>query len=159
MSHHHTTTKHIAVVAGLVISMALAPVVTIPTVAYAAEPTSPSAAEQALDDVKARVAGNVVTVSDLDAILSAVVSAPTDGTAITIRLDADIVVSDNITIAEGQSIVLDMNGHKMTPSDSLVGRFVINNGDLVVTGDGTMDSSGNYPNAYGSVDSLPKSRV
>ena len=152
MSHNHTTTKHIAVVAGLAISMALAPVVTIPTVAYAAEPTSPSAAEQAIDDVKARAAGDVVTVSDFDSIVAAVAAVPTDGTSVTIRFDADIVVSDNITIAEGQSVVLDMNGHKMTPSDSLVGRFVINNGDLVVTGDGTFDSSGSYHNAYGSVD-------
>ena len=157
-----STSKHIAVVAGLTLSMVIAPVTTlVPSVAYATEQTAAeqTAAEQRLDDVKARAAVDVVTVSDFDSIVAAVEAVPTDGTSITIKLDADIVVPDNITIAEGQSVVLDMNGHKMTPSDSLAGRFVINNGDLVVTGDGTMDSSGNYPNAYGSIDTYGSTLV
>ena len=142
--------------------MALAPIAaSVPSVAYAAEPTAAeqTATEQSLDDVKARAAGDVVTVSDFASIIATVEAAPTDGTPVTIKLEADIVVSDNITIAEGQNVVLDMNGHKMTPSDSLVGRFVINNGELVVTGDGTMDSSGDYPNAYGSVDTYGSTLV
>lgn len=150
--------RHIATIAGLALSVSLFGIAaaTSPQIALAAEPTQ---IEQELDGMVDEAAGTVTTVSDCDSILAAVSAAPTDGTAVTIRLDGDIVLTDNgIHVAEGQSIVLDLNGHKITPDDTFIERIIINYGTIVVTGNGTLDASA-YSANYGTVENFGTARL
>ena len=152
------TSHHIAVVAGLALSIALlgAAVTTSPQIALAAEQAQ---VEQELDSMVADAKDAVTTVSDCDSLLAAVAAAPTDGTAITIRLDSDIVMTGGgIHVAEGQSIVLDLNGHKITPDDTFTERIIINYGNLVVTGNGTLDASA-YSANFGTVENFGTARL
>ena len=84
----------------------------------------------------------------------AVAHVPTDGTETTIVLTNDItgLTTDQIvTIAEGQNIVLDMAGHSITVDSAFTGRPIVNNGTLLVTGNGTISSEASELGGYGAI--------
>ena len=84
----------------------------------------------------------------------AVADVPTDGTETTIVLTNDItgLTTDQIvTIAEGQNIVLDMAGHSITVDSAFTGRPIVNNGTLLVTGNGTISSEASELGGYGAI--------
>lgn len=93
---------------------------------------------------------------DVDAyasLKSAINEAPKDGTETVITLEGDItgMTSEQIiTIVEGQNIVLNMDRHSITVASDFVGRPIVNNGTLKVTGDGNIDS-GASDNGYGAI--------
>lgn len=152
------TSHHIAVVAGLALSISLlgAVVSVSPQIALAAEPTQ---VEQELDGMVDEASGTVTTVSDCDSILAAVAAAPTDGTAVTISLDADITMTGSgIQVSDGQSVVLDLNGHKVTCDDTFTSRLIVNKGTVIITGNGTIDAS-SYPENYGTLDNHGIARI
>lgn len=85
---------------------------------------------------------------------NAVAHVPTDGTKTTIVLTNDItgLTTDQIvTIAEGQNIVLDMAGHSITVDSAFTGRPIVNNGTLLVTGNGTISSEASELGGYGAI--------
>ena len=84
----------------------------------------------------------------------AVAHVPTDGTKTTIVLTNDItgLTTDQIvTIAEGQNIVLDMAGHSITVDSAFTGRPIVNNGTLLVTGNGTISSEASELGGKGAI--------
>ena len=84
-------------------------------------------------------------------LASAVESIDTAGTVTVIR---DFTMYDDglVTIPEGKSVVLDMNGMKAKAKAgySSTERYIVNNGSLTVTGNGTVDFAGE-PGSYGFV--------
>ncbi|PWL98558.1 MAG: hypothetical protein DBY04_03615, partial [Clostridiales bacterium] len=85
---------------------------------------------------------------------NAVADVPTDGTKTTIVLTNDItgLTTDQIvTIAQGQNIVLDMAGHSITVDSAFTGRPIVNNGTLLVTGNGTISSEASELGGYGAI--------
>ena len=58
--------------------------------------------------------------------------------------------SDIVTIQEGQSITLDMNGVTATAASDFNGRYIINYGTLTITGNGTFEDA-DSPNYKGPV--------
>lgn len=86
--------------------------------------------------------------------LKAAVENAADGVETTIRLTADIVVAEPMTVKEGQNIILDMAGHKITVTDSFVSRIFTNNGTLTIKGNGTIDVTAAGANGYGAVNNF-----
>ncbi|MEI3523360.1 MAG: S-layer homology domain-containing protein [Anaerotignum sp.] len=86
--------------------------------------------------------------------LKAAVENAADGVETTIRLTADIVVAEPITVKKGQNIILDMDGHKITVTDSFVSRIFTNNGTLTIKGNGTIDVTAADANGYGAVNNF-----
>lgn len=71
-----------------------------------------------------------------ESLADALAAAPTDGTEATITLLDN--VNENVTIAEGQNITLDLNGKTLTNSGD--SHTIYNNGTLRVVGNGTVDN-------------------
>ena len=75
-----------------------------------------------------------------------------------IRLENDITgvqTSDIVTIPEGNTVILDMNRHSITvDAENFTGRPIVNNGNLTVTGDGTIDSSNSEFGGYGAINNF-----
>lgn len=71
-----------------------------------------------------------------ESLADALAAAPTDGTEATITLLDN--VTENVTIAEGQNITLDLNGKTLTNSGD--SHTIYNNGTLRVVGNGTVDN-------------------
>ena len=71
-----------------------------------------------------------------ESLADALAAAPTDGTEATITLLDN--VNENVTIAEGQNITLDLNGFTLTNSGD--SHTIYNNGTLRVVGNGTVDN-------------------
>lgn len=86
--------------------------------------------------------------------LKAAVENAADGVETTIRLTADIVVAEPMTVKDGQNIILDMAGHKITVTDSFVSRIFTNNGTLTIKGNGTIDVTAAGANGYGAVNNF-----
>ena len=90
-------------------------------------------------------------------LAAAVADVPTDGTETTITLTANvtgITTGGIITIAEGQNIVLDLSGFSITvdgTTDAFLGRPIVNNGTLTVTGNGTISSEASELGGYGAI--------
>lgn len=83
--------------------------------------------------------------------LKAAVENAADGVETTIRLTEDIVVPESMTVKEGQNIILDMDGHKITVTDSFSTRIFANYGTLTIKGNGTIDVTAAGKNGYGAV--------
>ena len=83
-----------------------------------------------------------------------IASAPADGTETLVTLSGDITnfeTADILTIEAGQNIVLDMNGHSITVASDFNGRPFVNNGSLIVKGNGTIDSSASASGGLGAI--------
>ena len=102
----------------------------------------------ALGTVSAMADDAVVT--DVDEFKTAV---QTSGT-ITIGADMEFSTEDIVTIPQGVTIVLDMQGHSITVDSNYTGRPIINNGTLTVTGNGTIDSSASKYGGYGAINNF-----
>ena len=102
----------------------------------------------ALGTVTALADDTVVT--DVDEFKTAV---QTSGT-ITIGADMEFSTEDIVTIPQGVTIVLDMQGHSITVDSNYTGRPIINNGTLTVTGNGTIDSSASKYGGYGAINNF-----
>ena len=76
-------------------------------------------------------------------LAAAVNAVPDNGGETTVTLIDDIVMTtdDIVTISEGKTVTLDMDGHSITVDSDFSGRPIVNNGTLTVIGDGTIDSS------------------
>ena len=86
-------------------------------------------------------------VTDVNELKTAV---QTSGTII-IGKDMEFSEDDIVTIPQGVTIVLDMQGHRITVDSDFTGRPIINHGTLTVTGNGTIDSS-EASSGYGAID-------
>ena len=102
----------------------------------------------ALGTVTAMADDAVVT--DVNGLKTAV---QTSGT-ITIGADMEFSTEDIVTIPQGVTIVLDMQGHSITVDSDFTGRPIINNGTLTVTGNGTIDSSASKYGGYGAINNF-----
>lgn len=97
------------------------------------------------------VAENGVTkVGTAEALKAAVENAP-NGVETTIQLTKDIVVSGAMTVEKEQNIILDMDGHEITVTESFSTRIFTNNGTLTIKGNGTIDVTAAGKNGYGAV--------
>ena len=99
----------------------------------------------ALGTVTAMADGDVTDVNELKTAVQ------TSGTII-IGNDMKFSKGDIVTIPQGVTIVLDMQGHSITVDSDFTGRPIINRGTLTVTGDGTIDSSASSADGLGSID-------
>ena len=99
----------------------------------------------ALGTVTAAADGDVTDVNELKTAVQ------TSGTII-IGNDMKFSKGDIVTIPQGVTIVLDMQGHSITVDSDFTGRPIINRGTLTVTGNGTIDSSASSADGLGSID-------
>lgn len=74
--------------------------------------------------------------------------------AVTVTLLRDTEVPSPITIAEGKTVTLDMQGHKISVSNDFSGRVFVNNGTFTIQGNGTIDVTAAGQNGYGSVNNF-----
>ena len=70
----------------------------------------------------------------------------------TITMLSDVTISETIDIPAGKSIVLDMDGHAITPDAGFTGRMLVNDGTLTITGDGIIDASAKNEKLNGPID-------
>lgn len=64
----------------------------------------------------------------------------------------DLKTTDMATLEAGKSIILDMNGKNITvSSEEFVGRPIVNNGTMTVTGNGTISSENAGTTGYGAI--------
>ena len=92
-----------------------------------------------------------------NALKSAIEAAPADGSETTVTLTGDISgmsTDEIITIAKGQNIRFDMNGHSITVDNDFEGRPFINYGTFVVTGNGKIDSSNSEFGGLGAINNF-----
>lgn len=103
--------------------------------------------EAMIEKVAAEVVGDKKYASLAEAITAA-------GTKGTVKLLANIELStaDIVTVAEEQTIILDMNGKSITVTEDFSGRPILNYGDLTVTGNGTIDVTNATQNSAGLID-------
>ena len=73
---------------------------------------------------------------------------------VTVTLLRDTEVPSPITIAEGKTVTLDMQGHKISVSNDFSGRVFVNNGTFTIQGNGTIDVTAAEQNGYGSVNNF-----
>lgn len=106
----------------------------------------------ATEEVAAKngVVKSVGTAEDLN---KAVLEAQ-DGVETTIQLTEDIVVEKPMTVKEGQNIILDMDGHEITVTESFSTRIFTNNGTLTIKGNGKVDVTAAGANGYGAVNNF-----
>ena len=109
------------------------------------------AMEVATEEVAAK--NGVVEVATADELKEAVATAP-DGEETTILLTDNIVVSNPMKVEKGQNIIVDMDGHEITVTDSFVSRIFTNNGTLTIKGNGTIDVTAAGANGYGAVNNF-----
>ena len=106
----------------------------------------------ATEEVAAKngVVKSVGTAEDLN---KAVLEAQ-DGVETTSQLTEDIVVEKPMTVKEGQNIILDMDGHEITVTESFSTRIFTNNGTLTIKGNGKVDVTAAGANGYGAVNNF-----
>ncbi len=73
-----------------------------------------------------------------DTLDKALASVESEGTIV---ITSDFTISSELSIPSGKIITIDMAGHTMTVSSSLVGRPFLNNGTLTIEGNGVIDAS------------------
>lgn len=99
--------------------------------------------------------GDVAKIGDTtyQTLAEAVAEASDGDTAITIELIGNIEMKteDIVTIPAGKTIVLDMAKHSITTTSDFAGRPIVNQGNLTITGEGTIDSSMSEEDGLGAV--------
>lgn len=83
--------------------------------------------------------------------LDALKSAMQTDSYIRLTANLEFTTADIITVPESASVVLDMNGKKITVDSNFSGRPIVNNGTLTVTGNGTIDSSMSENSGFGAI--------
>ena len=108
----------------------------------------PEGAEGAYQDVLDGASGGTASVNDYVAkvgetgfysVQSAVDSIGASGT---VTLVSDITLTsegDVVKIPAGKNITLDMGGMTVTAAEGFSGRYIVNYGELIITGEGTFD--------------------
>lgn len=81
--------------------------------------------------------------------LEAAFAAAESGDTVTLLKDTE--VSDPITINQGETLTLDMQGYTVTVSPDFSTRLFTNYGDLTIKGNGTVDVTAAGANGYGTV--------
>ena len=130
---------------GLTLALGAAPVVAVAEGVVSAAGSQESTQNVAPGDegvVPAPEGVAEVNGNSYESLAGAIAAAP-DDVQTTVTLVGDIVMKteDIVTIPAKKNIVLDMAGHKITPSDDFTGRPIVNHGTLTVTGNGTIDVS------------------
>ncbi len=74
-----------------------------------------------------------------------------DGMETTIILRDNLTLTAKVEIPTDKNIILDMNGKEITADASISGRPITNHGTLVITGDGTFDSSADSKELSGPI--------
>lgn len=95
-------------------------------------------------------------VTTFEALQAAVEAAPTDGTETVIRLGAEITATSSLTVQQGQNVVLDFQGYKVSFAEDFLpeGRLFTNYGTLTLQGNGTVDARPAGGNGYGAVNNF-----
>ena len=152
----------LAIVAGLCASVVCAPVAAIAEELAIADHPAPAAEAgstigEPADDASGATPAPAAEVdgASIDTLvkLQQAFENAQDGVETTITLDADIEcnVGEVATVPSGKIIVLDMAKHKITCVGSYKGRPIVNEGSLLVKGDGTIDTSMSQSGGYGAI--------
>lgn len=83
---------------------------------------------------------------------SALDAAPADRTKTVVILETDIEVTEPMNVVSGQNITIDLNGKKITVSDTFSGKIITNYGMLSITGNGSIGVSEDKTGFTGVVD-------
>ena len=73
---------------------------------------------------------------------------------IDLRLMSNVIVSEQTDIPAGTTVVLDMQGHTITVTNSFSGRIFRNYGTLTIKGKGSVDVTNAGANGYGTVNNF-----
>lgn len=86
--------------------------------------------------------------------LKAAFDAVPENTETTVKLLDNINMSENdiATLSAGKIVIFDLNGKSITVDKSFKGRPIVNNGNMTVVGNGTIDSSQSKEFGYGAID-------
>lgn len=106
--------------------------------------------------VKATTAAKVTMVAkvgykEYESLQQAFAEAPNNATIKLITNIEEFKTEDIATISSGKTFVLDMAGHSISASADFKGRFIVNEGNLTVTGNGIMDASASKVGGFGAI--------
>ena len=87
-------------------------------------------------------------------LAEAFTKAPENATVVLVENITGLTTDDIAMVPAGKTIVLDMNGKSITVDSSFVGRPIVNNGTLTITGNGIIDSSNSEFGGYGAVNNF-----
>lgn len=101
-------------------------------------------------------AGAVANVNGTEyiSLKEAFAQAPSGATVVLVNSISGFTTSDIAIVPEGKTLTLDMNGKSITVDGSFTGRPIVNNGTLVVTGNGIIDSSASEFGGYGAINNF-----
>lgn len=106
--------------------------------------------------VKATTAAKVTMVAkvgdkEYESLKQAFAEAPNNATIKLITNIKEFKTEDIATISSGKTFVLDMAGYSISASADFKGRFIVNEGNLTVTGNGIMDASASKVGGFGAI--------
>lgn len=106
--------------------------------------------------VKATTAAKVTMVAkvgdeEYESLEQAFAEAPNNATIKLITDIKEFKTEDIATISSGKTFVLDMAGYSISASADFKGRFIVNEGNLTVTGNGIMDASASKVGGFGAI--------
>lgn len=106
--------------------------------------------------VKATTAAKVTMVAkvgdeEYESLRQAFAEAPNNATIKLITDIKEFKTEDIATISSGKTFVLDMAGYSISASADFKGRFIVNEGNLTVTGNGIMDASASKVGGFGAI--------
>lgn len=106
--------------------------------------------------VKATTAAKVTMVAkvgdeEYKSLRQAFAEAPNNATIKLITDIKEFKTEDIATISSGKTFVLDMAGYSIRASTDFTGRFIVNEGNLTVTGNGIMDASASKVGGFGAI--------
>ena len=84
-------------------------------------------------------------------------AVPTDGKQVRIVMQnniTDMKTADIATLEKGKNVVLDMNGKSITVASDFKGRPIVNNGTMIVTGNGVINSENAQSGGLGAIDNF-----
>ncbi len=119
---------------------------------FATEPLTTE--EHITEEVAEKIAGNAATMDGefYPTLKDAIDAVPAEGVHI-VSLEQDIVITTAgiSTLDAGKTITLDMKEHDITVENNFKGRPIENRGTMIVTGNGTIDSSAANMTGYGAI--------
>lgn len=85
------------------------------------------------------------------ATLAEAIAAANSGDTVTLLADIVMKTQDIATVPASVQMTLDMAKHRITVAPDFKGRPIVNEGTLVVTGEGVIDSSASEEGGYGAI--------